>query len=128
VRRSETTSWSTTSTARVWNWPHSISSVTDWERVRGLSGSRPVLGLSTYLQQAQTGIWDVRASFLPAIYIDGVNLAGGIAALLPPQRWTLRSPLEFSTAGRTDHHRRTRCRPGRVRPAAASGHRRGHGR
>jgi putative glutamine amidotransferase len=44
-----------------------------------------VLGLTTYLQQAQTGIWDVRASFLPAIYIDGVNLAGGIAALLPPQ-------------------------------------------
>ena len=44
-----------------------------------------MLGLTTYLQQAQTGIWDVRASFLPAIYIDGVNLAGGIAALLPPQ-------------------------------------------
>jgi putative glutamine amidotransferase len=50
-----------------------------------LSGSRPVLGLTTYLQQAQTGIWDVRASFLPAIYFDGVNLAGGIAVLLPPQ-------------------------------------------
>jgi putative glutamine amidotransferase len=41
--------------------------------------------LTTYLQQAQTGVWDVRASFLPGIYIDGVNLAGGIAALLPPQ-------------------------------------------
>ena len=50
-----------------------------------LSGSRPVVGLTTYLQQAQTGVWDVRASFLPGIYIDGVNLAGGIAALLPPQ-------------------------------------------
>jgi putative glutamine amidotransferase len=44
-----------------------------------------VLGLSTYLQQAQTGVWDVRASFLPAIYIEGVNRAGGIAVLLPPQ-------------------------------------------
>jgi putative glutamine amidotransferase len=54
-----------------------------------LSGSssiaRPVLGLTTYLQQAQTGIWDVRASFLPAIYIEGVHLAGGIAVLVPPQ-------------------------------------------
>jgi putative glutamine amidotransferase len=50
-----------------------------------LSGSRPVLGLSTYLQQAQTGIWDVRASYLPAIYFEGVNLAGGVAVLLPPQ-------------------------------------------
>jgi putative glutamine amidotransferase len=44
-----------------------------------------VLGLTTYLQQAQTGIWDVRASFLPAIYFDGVRLAGGVAVLLPPQ-------------------------------------------
>ncbi|MGK2880546.1 MAG: gamma-glutamyl-gamma-aminobutyrate hydrolase family protein [Mycobacterium sp.] len=50
-----------------------------------MSASRPVLGLTTYLQQAQTGIWDVRASFLPAIYIEGVTLAGGIATLLPPQ-------------------------------------------
>ena len=27
--------------------------------------------LTTYLQQAQTGVWDVRASFLPAIYFEG---------------------------------------------------------
>jgi putative glutamine amidotransferase len=55
---------------------------------RSAGGSRrprPVLGLTTYLQQAQTGVWDVRASFLPAIYIEGVNLAGGIVVLLPPQ-------------------------------------------
>ena len=45
----------------------------------------PVLGLTTYLQQAQTGVWDVYASFLPAIYLEGVNLAGGTAVLLPPQ-------------------------------------------
>jgi putative glutamine amidotransferase len=46
---------------------------------------RPVVGLTTYLQQAQTGVWDVRASFLPAVYVDGVTSAGGIAMLLPPQ-------------------------------------------
>ena len=44
-----------------------------------------MLGLTTYLQQAQTGVWDVRASFLPATYVEGVNRAGGIAVLLPPQ-------------------------------------------
>jgi putative glutamine amidotransferase len=55
---------------------------------------RPVLGLTTYLQQAQTGVWDVRASFLPAIYLEGVGLAGGIAALLPPQ------PVDADIAGR----------------------------
>ena len=49
------------------------------------SDLRPVIGMTTYLQQAQTGVWDVRASFLPQIYFTGVNLAGGIAVLLPPQ-------------------------------------------
>lgn len=44
-----------------------------------------MIGLTTYLQQAQTGVWDVRASFLPGIYIEGVTLAGGLVALLPPQ-------------------------------------------
>ena len=47
--------------------------------------AKPAIGLTTYLDQAQTGIWDVRASFLPAIYFQGVTLAGGIAVLLPPQ-------------------------------------------
>ncbi|OKH62536.1 glutamine amidotransferase [Mycobacterium sp. SWH-M5] len=50
-----------------------------------MSDVRPVIGMTTYLQQAQTGVWDVRASFLPQIYFTGVNLAGGIAVLLPPQ-------------------------------------------
>lgn len=44
-----------------------------------------MIGMTTYLQQAQTGVWDVRASFLPQIYFEGVTRAGGIALLLPPQ-------------------------------------------
>lgn len=44
-----------------------------------------MLGLTTYLQRAQSGVWDVRASYLPAGYFEGVDLAGGIAVLLPPQ-------------------------------------------
>ena len=55
---------------------------------------RPVLGLTTYLEQARTGIWDVRASFLPHIYFDGVTRAGGIAVLLPPQ------PVDHNIAAR----------------------------
>ncbi len=47
--------------------------------------SVPVLGLTTYLQRAQTGVWDVDAAFLPAVYIEGVNRGGGTAVLLPPQ-------------------------------------------
>ena len=45
----------------------------------------PVIGLTTYRQQAKSGVWDVPASFLPGRYLDGVTGAGGIAALLPPQ-------------------------------------------
>lgn len=45
----------------------------------------PLIGITTYLEQAQTGVWDVRASFLPKVYIDAVTDAGGIAVLLPPQ-------------------------------------------
>ena len=46
---------------------------------------RPLIGVSTYLEQAQTGVWDVRASFLPHTYLDAVTEAGGIPILLPPQ-------------------------------------------
>jgi putative glutamine amidotransferase len=49
------------------------------------ASARPVIGLTTYLQQAKTGVWDVQASFLPAVYLDSVTNAGGIAVLLPPQ-------------------------------------------
>lgn len=47
--------------------------------------SAPIIGVTTYLEQAQTGVWDVRAAFLPKVYIDAVTDAGGIAVLLPPQ-------------------------------------------
>ena len=46
---------------------------------------RPIIGLTTYLEQAQTGVWDVPASFLPKSYFEAVTRAGGIAVLLPPQ-------------------------------------------
>ncbi|HET9892410.1 MAG TPA: gamma-glutamyl-gamma-aminobutyrate hydrolase family protein, partial [Mycobacterium sp.] len=51
----------------------------------GLNAFRPVVGLTTYLERVQTGIWDIRAGYLPADYFEGVILAGGIAVLLPPQ-------------------------------------------
>jgi putative glutamine amidotransferase len=44
-----------------------------------------VIGLTTYLEQARTGVWDVPAAFLPKAYFEAVTKAGGIAVLLPPQ-------------------------------------------
>lgn len=46
---------------------------------------RPVIGLTTYLEQAKQGVWDVRAAFLPQQYFDAVTSQGGVAVLLPPQ-------------------------------------------
>jgi putative glutamine amidotransferase len=55
----------------------------------GLSDSdspcAPVIGLTTYLERAQTGVWDTQAAFLPKVYFEAVTRAGGIAVLLPPQ-------------------------------------------
>jgi putative glutamine amidotransferase len=51
-----------------------------------LSASKlPVIGITTYRQQAQTGVWDVDAAFLHSGYIESVSRAGGVAVLLPPQ-------------------------------------------
>ncbi|QIG38758.1 gamma-glutamyl-gamma-aminobutyrate hydrolase family protein [Microbacterium sp. 4R-513] len=52
------------------------------------AGRTPVIGLTTYLEQAKQGVWDVRAAFLPQQYFTSVTDAGGIAVLLPPQRGT----------------------------------------
>lgn len=54
-------------------------------RTASVRSSAPLIGVTTYLEQAQTGVWDVPASFLPKVYLDAVTDAGGIAVLLPPQ-------------------------------------------
>lgn len=46
---------------------------------------KPLIGITTYLQRAQTGVWDTRAAFLPETYFAAVEAAGGIPVLLPPQ-------------------------------------------
>ena len=50
-----------------------------------MTAPKPVIGLTTYKQRAQTGVWDVTAAFLPAVYFEAVQRAGGIPVLLPPQ-------------------------------------------
>jgi putative glutamine amidotransferase len=50
-----------------------------------VSDPAPLIGVTTYLERAQQGVWDVRAAFLPEQYLTGVTASGGIALLLPPQ-------------------------------------------
>jgi anthranilate synthase component 2/putative glutamine amidotransferase len=44
---------------------------------------RPLIGISTYREQARWGVWDVPAVLLPASYADAVAGCGGEPVLLP---------------------------------------------
>ena len=44
----------------------------------------PVVGLTTYRQEAAWGVWHTRADLLPTEYAVAVEAAGGVPLLLPP--------------------------------------------
>jgi putative glutamine amidotransferase len=46
--------------------------------------SAPVIGLTTYREQAAWGVWQQPADLLPTQYADAVRSTGGIPVLLPP--------------------------------------------
>lgn len=48
------------------------------------SASRPLIGLTTYLQRGTWGDWSEEAAILPASYLRAVVDAGGSPVLLPP--------------------------------------------
>ncbi|MFI8292701.1 gamma-glutamyl-gamma-aminobutyrate hydrolase family protein [Streptomyces sp. NPDC085614] len=46
--------------------------------------TKPLIGVTTYLDQARCGVWDMVAALLPAPYPRLVQASGGLAAMLPP--------------------------------------------
>lgn len=48
------------------------------------NGSRPLIGISTYLERTRFGVWDADAAVLHRDYLDSVVRAGGQPVLLPP--------------------------------------------
>ena len=44
----------------------------------------PLIGLTTYREQAEWGVWHQRADLLPSQYAAAVTATGGIPVLLPP--------------------------------------------
>jgi putative glutamine amidotransferase len=46
--------------------------------------SAPVIGLTTYREDAAWGVWHQRADLLPTQYADAVEATGGVPLLLPP--------------------------------------------
>jgi len=46
--------------------------------------TRPLIGLSTYREQACWGVWNQSADLLPSAYAQAIEEAGGVPVLLPP--------------------------------------------
>lgn len=89
------------------------------------SASRPVIGISTYVENARWGVWDTPAALIPRTYVDCVVAGGGIPVLLPSvgSDTTALSAVDgLVLAGGADvdptryghePHERTICRPER---------------
>ncbi|HVV18220.1 MAG TPA: gamma-glutamyl-gamma-aminobutyrate hydrolase family protein [Pseudonocardiaceae bacterium] len=45
---------------------------------------RPLIGITSYLERARFGVWDLDVALLPREYADTVVRSGGIPVLLPP--------------------------------------------
>jgi putative glutamine amidotransferase len=48
------------------------------------SGSRPLVGITTYVAPARWSYWDLEAALVPADYVRAVERAGGRPLLVPP--------------------------------------------
>jgi putative glutamine amidotransferase len=49
-----------------------------------MSNPRPVIGLTSYEEQARWGVWDLPTVLLPSAYVQAVVAGGGLPLLLPP--------------------------------------------
>jgi anthranilate synthase component 2/putative glutamine amidotransferase len=45
---------------------------------------RPVIGITSYAQDARWGVWHLPAVLIPLAYVDAVERAGGRAVVIPP--------------------------------------------
>ncbi|MFI6447696.1 gamma-glutamyl-gamma-aminobutyrate hydrolase family protein [Kitasatospora sp. NPDC050543] len=54
---------------------------------------RPLIGITSYLDEAAWAVWRTPAALLPQAYVDAVERAGGTPVLLPPQSGPVRRLL-----------------------------------
>ncbi len=45
---------------------------------------RPIVGVTSYVEQARFGAWDVPAALIPFSYVQAIERAGGRALIVPP--------------------------------------------
>jgi putative glutamine amidotransferase len=45
---------------------------------------RPIIGITSYAEQARWGVWDAPAALIPMAYVQAIERAGGRPLLVPP--------------------------------------------
>ncbi len=55
---------------------------------------RPVVGITTYAQEARWGVWHLPAALVPLAYVEAVEAAGGRAVLVPPSEEGISETLD----------------------------------
>jgi putative glutamine amidotransferase len=55
---------------------------------------RPIVGITTYAEDARWGVWDSPAALIPLAYVHAVEAAGGRALLVPPSTEGIEETLD----------------------------------
>ena len=55
---------------------------------------KPVIGITTYVEPARWGQWDLPAALIPYAYVQAIESAGGRALLVPPSDDAIEETLE----------------------------------
>ena len=55
---------------------------------------RPIVGITSYAEEARWGVWEAPAALLPLAYVDAVEAAGGRALLVPPSAGGVEETLD----------------------------------
>ena len=55
---------------------------------------RPVIGITSYAQDARWGVWHLPAALVPLAYVDAIERAGGRALVVPPAEEDVEQTLD----------------------------------
>jgi len=55
---------------------------------------RPVIGITSYAQDAHWGVWHLPAALVPLAYVDAIERAGGRALVVPPAEDDIEQTLD----------------------------------
>jgi putative glutamine amidotransferase len=55
---------------------------------------KPIIGISSYAEQARWGVWDAPAALIPMAYVRAIERAGGRPLLVPPSEDAIEETLD----------------------------------